>query len=629
MRLGVRLLLSFVMVSIIPIAFLVIGGLKTIAQLNELLMRKTNEETQKLFHELVQQKAYEVATLLGSVLEGHPEIDSVEEYRANPEIRQVAIQRVGKIGYTALVAPNGDVILHPDPSVEGRNMLLNPPRELYPDFIALYKAALDSVAVSGYYTWPERDGTIKRKYLATYRTRNNMVVFATAYIDDMQKPLVNSYREVLQNQAEIIKSKMTLLGVLAVLIATITGTSIYASIVKPIRRIKLGIAAFSEGDYSYRIPISSSTDEINTVAALLNQFSEQLSITSRELKKETEKLADSEARYRAIVENMNQSLALVDSRGIITYVNPAFSRVLGYKPDDTIGQKFTEFVHKEDLALIRRHAGRAAMSGQKNFQMRLRAKHKLGYMVMFEINATLVYSRDGRLAYTVVLGQDITETHKLHRELETASLIMEQVGTGIALFTSEGKLAFSNRQWAMTHGYSDYHELRGQPLSAFFPPHALESAEHSFLAALNETPSINELTHIRRDGTEISALTTFHPFYDSSDRLIGVICSTCDITEYHKELQELQRKSDILEQRLIEIDKELETALLQLREAENMKTDFLGTISHELRTPLNAIEGLSKYLLESAHKVVIERHGEELKHIYQNSLYLHDLITSL
>ena len=168
MRLGVRLLLSFVMVSIIPIAFLVIGGLKTIAQLNELLMRKTNEETQKLFHELVQQKAYEVATLLGSVLEGHPEIDSVEEYRANPEIRQVAIQRVGKIGYTALVAPNGDVILHPDPSVEGRNMLLNPPRKLYPDFIALYKAALDSVAVSGYYTWPERDGTIKRKYPVSY-----------------------------------------------------------------------------------------------------------------------------------------------------------------------------------------------------------------------------------------------------------------------------------------------------------------------------------------------------------------------------------------------------------------------------------------------------------------------------
>jgi len=629
MRLGIRLLFSFIMVSIIPIAFLVVGGLKTIIQLNELSISKTSEETEKFLHDMIQQKARDVATQIEISLKTHPELNSIEMYRAHPEFRSFAIQRVGKVGYTALVAPDGYVILHPDPTIEGQNMLTNPPRKLYPDFIELYKKALNSTAAHGYYTWPEQDGTIKRKYLATYKTHNDMVVFATAYIDDMYQPLANTHQEILHTQAEIIKSKLTLLGTLAVFIATMTGISVYISIIKPIKRIKLGIAAFSEGDYSYRIPLSSSTDELNTVAALLNQFSEQLDITARELKKETERLTDSEARYRALIENINQPLMLVDNTNSITYINPAFTRTLGYTPDEAIGNEFSYFVHQEDLGLLKRRAGYSILRNRKNFQAKLRAKHKQGYFVMFEINASLVYSRDKKLAYVVVLGQDITETHKLHRELETANLILNQVETGIALFTTDGRITFSNQQWAKIHGYSDCYEFQHQPLSMFFPPRAAENVEQSFLSALHQTPTLNELSHLKRDGSEIEAITTFSPFHDSSGETIGVICSTCDVTEYRQKPQELQNKIDILEQKLSEIDRELESALIQLSEAESLKTEFLSTISHELRTPLNAIVGFSKYLLEKVPPTIIEKHGAELEHVYQNSLYLHDLISSV
>jgi len=127
----------------------------------------------------------------------------------------------------------------------------------------------------------------------------------------------------------------------------------------------------------------------------------------------------------------------------------------------------------------------------------------------------------------------------------------------------------------------------------------------------------------------VVALTTFSPLRDTQGELIGVICSTCDITEYRQKLQELQRKIDILEQRLNEINAELERALMQVKTTDRLKTEFLSSISHELRTPLNAIVGFSRYLLEKAPPQLLDKHGVELEHIYQNSLYLHELIASV
>ena len=71
------------------------------------------------------------------------------------------------------------------------------------------------------------------------------------------------------------------------------------------------------------------------------------------------------------------------------------------------------------------------------------------------------------------------------------------------------------------------------------------------------------------------------PIFDNSGGVIGVVGSFDDITE------------------LSRLQTELQVALMEAREANKAKSDFLTNISHEMRTPLNAIIGLSGLSLDA------------------------------
>jgi len=71
------------------------------------------------------------------------------------------------------------------------------------------------------------------------------------------------------------------------------------------------------------------------------------------------------------------------------------------------------------------------------------------------------------------------------------------------------------------------------------------------------------------------------PIYDAGGNLVNIVGSIDDITEK------------------VELQNELETALVEAQEANQAKSRFLTSMSHEMRTPLNAIIGLSELSLES------------------------------
>ena len=52
--------------------------------------------------------------------------------------------------------------------------------------------------------------------------------------------------------------------------------------------------------------------------------------------------------YRTLVEEVNDLATVIDADGMITYVSPAVTRILGYDPDELVGREGFEFVHPED-----------------------------------------------------------------------------------------------------------------------------------------------------------------------------------------------------------------------------------------------------------------------------------------
>jgi two-component system cell cycle sensor histidine kinase/response regulator CckA len=70
----------------------------------------------------------------------------------------------------------------------------------------------------------------------------------------------------------------------------------------------------------------------------------------KEERKETEKaLTASEEKFRNLVENVDEVIYALDEKGILTYVNPAIIRILGYPESEIVGRPFSDFIFEKDL----------------------------------------------------------------------------------------------------------------------------------------------------------------------------------------------------------------------------------------------------------------------------------------
>lgn len=89
-----------------------------------------------------------------------------------------------------------------------------------------------------------------------------------------------------------------------------------------------------------------------------------------------------------------------------------------------------------------------------------------------------------------------------------------------------------------------------------------------------------------------------------------------ELFEKRQELQLSLKRSEILGEKLMESNQELESAYATAEEAKQFRGQFLANMSHELRTPLNAIIGFSETML----KFPMMYDNEPLPNMYERDL---------
>jgi PAS domain S-box-containing protein len=130
-------------------------------------------------------------------------------------------------------------------------------------------------------------------------------------------------------------------------------------------------------------------------------------------KRAEEALREREARLAAIFRAVSDVIVTFDLEGVITDVNWAIERVLGYKPEEVIGGSTDILVAPESAAFARARAARALQGEPLPALFELQGQHKNGALIPLEVSASFLYE-DGRRTGLVGVLRDVS----LKKELE-------------------------------------------------------------------------------------------------------------------------------------------------------------------------------------------------------------------
>ncbi|MBN2547784.1 MAG: HAMP domain-containing protein [Anaerolineales bacterium] len=296
MKITTRLILSFLLVSILPLGLMGYLELQAMDRFRSLAIEQSVAALQHLGEQAIHQKAVDVARQVDLYLQANPQdlslpiAEVVTQLSTDQELAAISVQPVGETGYTAVYDQSGVVFFHANPKMVGRNM--SELAETLPAFWALYAASLDGSVVASYYEWQDPDGSIRDKYMSCVPVgQTPLRVAATTYIDEFSQPARQT--EAVLNALFQAVRLYTLIALVAIGMLAL-GIALYLawSISRPIKQITAAAEAVELEQYDDH-PLTNTAsrrDELGQLARTFQRMAEQVQAREERLKEQVQEL---------------------------------------------------------------------------------------------------------------------------------------------------------------------------------------------------------------------------------------------------------------------------------------------------------------------------------------------------
>jgi PAS domain S-box-containing protein len=122
----------------------------------------------------------------------------------------------------------------------------------------------------------------------------------------------------------------------------------------------------------------------------------------------TKRLAESEERYRSLVDEANDIVATLDLDFRFTSVNPAVERILGYSQQEFVGTTLREHVPPDQLTM---HDAmlREKLEGKSSTTYEMQIFSKGRQRLTLEVNSKLIRDEEGKPSGIHAIARDVTE----------------------------------------------------------------------------------------------------------------------------------------------------------------------------------------------------------------------------
>jgi PAS domain S-box-containing protein len=139
-------------------------------------------------------------------------------------------------------------------------------------------------------------------------------------------------------------------------------------------------------------------------------------LVQKRLRDEKHKVDDalrvSEDRFRSLVQNLSDIITVHTKEGIITYVSPSITRILGYKPNSLMGKAPFEIIHPDDRERITRLFSGVVDGQSSDPAVEIRACRSDGNWIYLEAVATTLLEQDGAQAIVSPRGISLSASKR-------------------------------------------------------------------------------------------------------------------------------------------------------------------------------------------------------------------------
>ena len=331
----------------------------------------------------------------------------------------------------------------------------------------------------------------------------------------------------------------------------------------------------------------------------------------------TARAVESERTQRAIMDTTVDGILTVNRHGIVETINPAVTRILGWREEDLVGQSVLRIIPPERRQLYDQrffNAGETASAEQILGTSRdAQALNHLGEKVPVRVGVghTKVRGEHFFVAFIADI-RDRIEMERAIRESEAKFRSFISNIPGIAY------RCLDDDSWPMIFISDAVEDITGYPPQAFCLP--------------NPTKSFVDLYH-PDDLTAIEKAIENGGHFEMEYRIYHKDGSIRWLRESGPFVSSEDGKSTWLDGFIMDITsrREMENALKEAKEAAEdaaaARTTFLANMSHEIRTPMNAIIGFSDLMLhddlnreQQKHMTTINRSARSLLHLLNDIL---------
>ncbi|MDZ4342870.1 MAG: PAS domain S-box protein, partial [Candidatus Binatia bacterium] len=303
--------------------------------------------------------------------------------------------------------------------------------------------------------------------------------------------------------------------------------------------------ASSEGRFKYdgwRMRKDGSRFWANVVIIPVHDDRGQLIAYSKVTRDLTErKRAEEKMRLQSTaLESAANAVVITDRDGIITWVNPAFTKFTGYSPEEAIGQNPRLLKSGTQDQPFYENLWSTILSGEA-WSGEIVNRRKDGVLYTEEQTVTPVRNNQGEVTHFIAIKQNITERKRAEKERQRHVSIIEGTTDLVGIADPAGRLFYLNKNGRKMLGISEDEDISGSQVADNHPEPARKLVfEEAIPTAIREGAWSGENILLTRDGREIpvSQMILAHRAPAGSVEFLSTIIR--DITERKRAEEEAQ-----------------------------------------------------------------------------------------